>query len=109
LRQLKTSYWVDKIGSKGPREADYRRKESGNSLRRTCLDKRVQRSFAKQSQFQGEPYVETVRRLQDDKDFREQVEEAGEKLNASLVRKALACFGQRPRDQARKQQETDSV
>jgi hypothetical protein len=55
----------------------------------------------------GNEYVGTVRRLKNDKDFMEQVEEAGEKLDTKLVRRALALFGQRPRDQARKQQETD--
>jgi len=55
----------------------------------------------------GKAYVETVRHLKDDKGFMEQVQEAGEKLDTKLVRKALALFWQRPRDQARKQQETD--
>ncbi len=54
----------------------------------------------------GAEHVATLGRLKDDKDFIEQVKAAGLKPNCGLVRKALALFDQRRRDQARKNQET---
>jgi len=55
----------------------------------------------------GKAYRDTVDCLKADKQFAEQVREAGLKLNAKLVRTALAWSDQRKRDQARKKQETD--
>jgi hypothetical protein len=55
----------------------------------------------------GAEYADTVGRLKDDKEFTEQVEDAGLKLDSKLVRKALALFDQRERNEARKKQETD--
>jgi hypothetical protein len=55
----------------------------------------------------GEPYADVVSRLKEDKDFGQQVKDAGLKLTTKLVRAALAFFGQRERDAARKKQETD--
>jgi hypothetical protein len=52
-------------------------------------------------------HIDTVNRLKADRDFAEQVKEAGLKLDTALVRNALACFAQRKRDQARKNQEID--
>ena len=52
-------------------------------------------------------YRDTVDRLESDKQFVEQVREAGLKLNTELVRKAIAFFDRRKRDEARKKQETD--
>jgi hypothetical protein len=55
----------------------------------------------------GEDYAETLDRLKSNKDFVEQVREAGlKKLSPALVRNALALFEQRKRDDARKKQET---
>jgi hypothetical protein len=54
----------------------------------------------------AEDYVGTVERLKGDKDFVEQLQQAHQKLNTKLVRVAIAFFGQRKREQARKQQET---
>jgi hypothetical protein len=53
----------------------------------------------------GDQYVETAQRLKADKDFTEQVNASGLKLNIKLVRAALAFFDQRDREQARKNQE----
>jgi hypothetical protein len=50
---------------------------------------------------------DTVDRLKADRQFAEQVREAGLKLNTKLVRVALAYFDQRARSEARKKQETD--
>jgi hypothetical protein len=56
----------------------------------------------------GEQYVETVNRLKGDANFVEQVKDAGlKKLDAKLVRKALAFFDSRKRAAARKSQETN--
>src|SRR5262249_17483836 len=54
----------------------------------------------------GQAYVDAVARLKGDKDFVEQVERAGLKLNTTLVKKALALFDSRKRDEERKKQET---
>jgi hypothetical protein len=55
----------------------------------------------------GNEYLDTVDRLKADKQFAEQVKEAGLKLDTRLVRAALAFFDQRERAQAGKNQETD--
>jgi hypothetical protein len=53
-------------------------------------------------------YRDTVDRLKTDKQFAEQVSEAGLKLNTALVRRALAFFNtKRKRNQARNKQQTD--
>jgi hypothetical protein len=54
----------------------------------------------------GDDYVNTVVRLEADKDFMEQVSEANEKLDTKLVRRALAFYDQRKRDRGGKKQET---
>jgi hypothetical protein len=59
----------------------------------------------RQEHMRDENHLDTVTRLKEDKNFMEQVKEAGEMVNTKLVRKALAFFDQR--DRARKQQETD--
>jgi hypothetical protein len=63
----------------------------------------------KQEYQAGKRHAEIVERLKTDKDFVEQINDAGEKLNTKLVRKALAFFDQRNRSLARKNQETDSA
>jgi hypothetical protein len=56
----------------------------------------------------GEQHIETVKRLRGDANFVEQIKDAGlGKLDTKLVRRALACFDQRERAAARKNQETD--
>jgi hypothetical protein len=56
----------------------------------------------------GTRYRDTVDRLKADKQFAEQVSNAGLKLDTRLVRKALAFFDtKRQRDQARNKQQTD--
>jgi hypothetical protein len=51
-------------------------------------------------------YVDTMKKLKDNRDFVEQVRETGLKVNTKLIRDALACFDQREREK-RKQQVID--
>jgi hypothetical protein len=75
--------------------------EKTNSLKFQIYE-RIQREHQP-----GEDYADVVSRLKEDKDFGQQVKDAGLKLTPKLVRAALAFFDQRKRDAARKKQETD--
>src|SRR5262249_8841067 len=55
-----------------------------------------------------EEYSVTIKRLQSDKQFVEQVRAAGKKLNTALVRKALDYFYQRDRRAAADNRQTES-
>lgn len=55
------------------------------------------------------PYADVIEQLKADKQFLEQVKDAGLKLNDQLVRNAIACFDQRKRDAATKKQETETA
>jgi hypothetical protein len=100
----------DQGGAAGPGEQTGRRKRKGG---RRPLEESNPLKFQVYERIQqvhqpGDEYVDTVRRLRADKDFVEQVKAAGlEKLDVALVRKAIALFDQRKRDEASKKQETD--
>jgi hypothetical protein len=94
-------------GVDGPGTAKRKRRDGKRPLEQSNPLKFQIYDHIRQAHMRGENYVDTVTRLKEDKDFMEQVEEAGEKVDTKLVRKALALFDQRARDRARKQQETD--
>jgi hypothetical protein len=56
----------------------------------------------------GEQYADIVKRLKQDRDFEQQVQDAGLKLNTKLVRSALAFSYQRKRSESAKIQKTAS-
>jgi hypothetical protein len=91
-----------KTTGKGKRGGGKPRLEQSNPLAFQVY-KRIQ-----QEHQPGEDYVDTVSRLKSDKNFNEQLREAGVgKLDTGLVRRALAFFDSRAREEARKKQETD--
>jgi hypothetical protein len=57
----------------------------------------------------GNQYADTVTRLKDDKDFADQVKQAGLKMNSKLVRAALAYFATREARESSNNQQTGSA
>src|SRR5262249_52562642 len=90
-----------------PRGEGKRKKRGGKPpLEQTSTLKFQVYQRIQQAHQPGQDYTETIKCLKDDKDFAEQVKNAGlGKLNTKLVRNAIAFFDQRERNQARNKQD----
>jgi hypothetical protein len=94
-----------------PRGGKGTRSSAGNGIRtKRRLEESNPQLFQvytriKQESQAGERHKDIVARLKTDKQFSEQVKEAGRTLDVQLVKNALALFDQRDRAQARKNQD----
>jgi hypothetical protein len=92
---------------------EQRRKAGRKSGGKPSLEKSNPRQFQvyqriQQEHRRDEEYLKAVERLKNDKDFIEQVQHIGLRLDTKLVRKALSYFDtKRGRDGARNKQQTD--
>jgi hypothetical protein len=102
----------EQAGQPAARQAKEKKKRRGGGKRPLEKSNPVQFQVYERIQQEhraDEEYTATVNRLKGDKDFTEQVKVAALKLDTKLVRRAVAFFDQRKRDQARKKQETDAT